>query len=391
MNGDAGPRVCTDEEIDDALAVFRSDVPVSEESVRRARAELTAVIDPGAAAAWTPTPVRAVRPLAVVGPPSRRRNLRLPASGLVAAAAVVALVVGVLTVSSRVGGDLDAGGPSSRITGGAPARADEVLTRSADLVAGEEPDGRKFRYVEVRASYREEYRTDDDGAPVTVMAEHVTRLWIPADRAAEWRLDAIRTGKHELVDGGDRALRALEARHPSLAADLREDLAPEVATLREDAGRFRLADAERPQWRLPTPEVLAGLPRDPQQLYDRLRRAASDGRSGDPGSGDVLAYAGALLKLGFAPPDLQAALYRALRLVPGLQVTGQVPDLDGRVGTALGAPPAPGEHRGRGELIIDERTGALLGERRFGADGAVRMLTAVTVTGADRSGVVPTG
>ncbi|HEX8519429.1 MAG TPA: hypothetical protein VF667_07545, partial [Pseudonocardia sp.] len=134
---DEGRHPCSDEDVDAALAIFRSEVRVPEASVRRARERLTSVIERDAAEVWAPAPLRVVPRVAVDAPPPRRRTLRPAASGLVAAAAVAALVVGVLTVSSRVGGGLDASGAAGvapvagPVLSTVPARADEVLTRAA--------------------------------------------------------------------------------------------------------------------------------------------------------------------------------------------------------------------------------------------------------------------
>ncbi|HEX8518621.1 MAG TPA: hypothetical protein VF667_03420, partial [Pseudonocardia sp.] len=99
-------------------------------------------------------------------------------------------------------------------------------------------------------------------------------------------------------------------------------------------------------------------------------------------------YATDFLKTGAAPPDLRAALYRALAKVPGLAVTDGAAEVDGRRGTALGITDPDGN---RLEMIVDPRTGAFLGTRTTDADGTVQNVTTVTTAGADQIGVVPTG
>jgi hypothetical protein len=102
----------------------------------------------------------------------------------------------------------------------------------------------------------------------------------------------------------------------------------------------------------------------------------------------VSAYATNLLRTGISPADLQASLYRALRLVPGLEVTDEAANLDGRVGTTMGV---TDEHGRRVEAIIDPRTGEFIGERVIDADGVNETSTAVTTDGVDELGAVPPG
>jgi RNA polymerase sigma-70 factor (ECF subfamily) len=123
-------------------------------------------------------------------------------------------------------------------------------------------------------------------------------------------------------------------------------------------GRPRLGDVPPPTGIAPGPieipldphvlslsQVLA-LPTDPRELYRRLFA-----------SGTALTAIEDVRQLDLNPigSSLRAALYRVLAMVPGVQLVGEVPTLTGRVGEAIGA---DGE-----ELIIDPRTGTMLGVR----------------------------
>ena len=106
------------------------------------------------------------------------------------------------------------------------------------------------------------------------------------------------------------------------------------------------------------------------------------------------AVAHARLRPG-APPDAAGARQvdaeqsvRGLAAAPGLEVTDDVANLDGRFGTALGIDDPSGN---RDEVIIDGWAGEFIGERQVAPDGTVGAFTAVTTRGADRLGVVPTG
>jgi len=70
-------------------------------------------------------------------------------------------------------------------------------------------------------------------------------------------------------------------------------------------------------------------------------------------------YALDTLRNGVTPADLRAALYRVMSTLPGIVVTQDVINLDGRAGTALGIQ-GPGI---RQDVIIDPTTGQFIGSR----------------------------
>jgi hypothetical protein len=106
------------------------------------------------------------------------------------------------------------------------------------------------------------------------------------------------------------------------------------------------------------------LPTDPSRLYRRL--------FADSSAQDAVQDVEALDSTPI-PPLLFAALYRALALVPGVSDDGNARTLTGRVGEAIGA--------GGDQLIIDRRTGVLLGYRYIveASDSAAENLPVGTV------------
>jgi hypothetical protein len=101
-----------------------------------------------------------------------------------------------------------------------------------------------------------------------------------------------------------------------------------------------------------------------------------------------------LLRSGLVPADLRAALYRALALLPGLEITEDVANLAGKHGTAFGI---DGDIE-RQDLIIDPATGEFIGERTVALAGGplypagtVTNFSSVSTTVVDAIGTKPTG
>ncbi|HEY4096198.1 MAG TPA: CU044_5270 family protein [Baekduia sp.] len=93
-------------------------------------------------------------------------------------------------------------------------------------------------------------------------------------------------------------------------------------------------------------------------LYRRLRDGVKHGQ-GTSRSGEVFTEIGDALREQPAPPKLRAALYRALKLVPGVRYLGRVRDPLGRPALAV----ARTEGGTRRELLFDPATAAMLAER----------------------------
>lgn len=364
-------REWTDEELDTALAALRVDVFTDDEVLARARGQLLI------AAATTSLPAP-TGPGTVDAPsPPKRRTGRW----LAAAAAVGVLVAGVLLAPT-----LQLGGDSPR----ASAEAATLLNKAASLTIGAKDPAvspGQYRYVVTHSWY--EASGASDGSGFSFLFETVREVWIPADPRQLW-LQRETTGNYRWLQGDEAAAKAAGIL-PS----------PDVQELRARCGDFHLStpgltvngksgaqapcDGSDPSWQDPTPEFLAGLPRDPQKLYDRLRRDTA-GRGSSPDA-EMLVYVADVLRGGLVPGDLRAALYKVLARLPGLQVTERSANLDGREGTALGIR----ESGSRRDIIIDAASGEFIGEREVRSDGQVIASTSVTTAVVAKMGVKPAG
>jgi hypothetical protein len=109
---------------------------------------------------------------------------------------------------------------------------------------------------------------------------------------------------------------------------------------------------------------LLAFPTDPAWLYHHVL-AHTDGRGPSP-TGETFVELGDALR-GPAPAPLRAGLYRALALVPGVELAGRVTDRAGRPGIAV----SHTEEGVRHELVFDPRTSEMLAEREVLVDPTV--------------------
>lgn len=189
---------------------------------------------------------------------------------------------------------------------------------------------------------------DRGGERFRYFHEGMNEIWKPQDwRDGEWFRRYSITGERRWIAGDEASARAAAGVHLQ---------GPSVIETSAVCGAFtpELGQVERcpaGTWRRPTPDFLAGLPRDP----DALRAELVANSAGD---GPVALVAGAP-STGWAPRDLRAAFYRALAGLPDVRITDHTADLDGRVGTAFGS----GDEMMRTEIVIDTQTGRYLGGR----------------------------
>ncbi|BCJ48277.1 hypothetical protein GCM10010168_26370 [Actinoplanes ianthinogenes] len=263
----------------------------------------------------------------------KRKWPRVP----LAAAAAVILAVAVAVVAIR-----------GRTPDGAMVLVAQTLNTAADapIQAVDEPvPAGKYRYIAVH-SMAAVFQNSDLGALRGVKQE----LWVPAERAGEWFRLETDTGERVPLLGTAEQLTA--AGFDDRSAPIRETgpcgaFGPGISDMCTAKGT----------WQVPTAAFVAGLPRDPRKLFDRLRDD-TDGRGRDADQ-EVLVYVADALRSGLIPADLRSALYRALAYLPTLKIVEERATLDGRTGTALGIA-AAGE---RLEVIIDPVTGLYIGER----------------------------
>lgn len=256
----------------------------------------------------------------------------------------------------------------------------EPAVPTADRPLG--PD--QYRFVATRGWWMGSFATSD--GLLLHLTEQWVRQWIPARPERDWLLDRSVTGRVRWLTGS-----------AADAADEGFDLADAVPT-----GRYRAAHGDfyaglddlgprrRPgTWHAPTPEFLARLPRDPDELLHRLR---ADGPEGRTASQPFTRAVGAL-RSGLVPADLRAALYSALVTLPAVSVKDQVTDLDGGTRLALVHDDGPT----RTELLVDPADGAFAGEcdtlrtpSRLGlATGTVVLCTTVRSAVVDTLGGLP--
>jgi len=110
---------------------------------------------------------------------------------------------------------------------------------------------------------------------------------------------------------------------------------------------------------------LSKLPTDPQRMLAHLREVA--GGKGDQGYA-TWAAAGDLIRESYLPPAQRAALYRAIKLLPGVEFVAQAEDAAGRTGVAVGY--VDRQTGVREQLIFSPTTYRFMGERAFVVDAA---------------------
>lgn len=321
--------------LDELIGDLRADVPeLSDEAFAARWAQVQAVIEPVTVPAG-PEPDAAVVPL------PRKWLLRSPPRRLIAsAAAAVVLAAGLLFVQAA---RPDSPVPAASAAATLKAAADNINTVDEPIEPGQ------YRYIASRSWGLAHYLTahlDPDAEPdanprrFAAQEEWKYQEWVPAAPGQPCVLRYQSTGNREWVLGDEES--AKEAGIELRAPESKEESKP--------------CDGE-PWTRYPSAEFLASLPRDPHQLYDLLREMPMPVAMSE--ANWVMNRAVTTLVSGRAPADLRAALYRALALLPGLQVTEQVANLDGHQGTALGLT----EYGVRHDLIIDPATGQFIGER----------------------------
>ncbi|MEU3641871.1 CU044_5270 family protein [Lentzea sp. NPDC034063] len=305
-------------------------------------------------------------PIAVGAEHRPRKRVRW----LAAAAAVAVLTGGGLAASTV---DLTGVGSNS-------VSASEELIKAADLasrVVDRPLAPGQFRYV--RSRY--EGIMVELGSTKATYSDIVQEQWIPADRRDEWLF------RNKII-----SVKWLEGHEG--------DGKPDAATPFKDGEEFRGKCGNYPYFAEgqpdrctngtfynPTPEFVAALPKDPAAMLAKLKEA---GQAGDSGA---LLQAGEALNSGQYPAEVRATIFRALALLPGLVVTDNKANLDGKEGVALGMKyfddfteilidPSNGDYIGRRETVAEDQP-----EEKGGLEkGTVRSSSAVTTKIVDSLG-----
>jgi hypothetical protein len=295
------------------------------------------------------------RVLQMQGRRKPRRWMRLAAG----AAAVALIATAALIISMLVD-------PTPQ-----PASAATVLQEAATLIQASDPalTPGQFRYVRTETTMR-------SGTERCAYTQRdIDEIWTPSDPEAEWllRRDYGRIAWDTCQDPTSTTLpRAYQQEY------------------RAKHGLFAVPGAEQPgsppSWYNPTPEFLAGLPRDPAAMFELIKQEYKSGTA-EPGKA-YFQHATQLLSTSVLPADLRATMYRAMTFIPGVTVTEQFATIDGRKGTAIGLDMGT---RGdiRTDIVIDPRTGVLIGERTLGPRGELHGTTVITHGIAEKIGTAP--
>ncbi|MFF1609416.1 CU044_5270 family protein [Amycolatopsis sp. NPDC058278] len=390
MTEDNVHRLWTDEELDEGLILMLPGELANRQPLAEARNTLLNAVR---SLEGRDTLVADTDP---VTEPTRKPGLPAGRRWWLSAAAAAVVVVAVGTTVAITGGDH--GDPSAQSTSSVPAvkfaSVQQALDKAADMihVTGEAPiPAGKFRYTETRGWYL----VASKERQFAFLAEELRQTWQPSDFDSEWLLKIRQTGNKQWLVGNEQT--------PTTEGQNKNEIR-QSGEWRARGGQFPekaliFAGRGAGKWSAPTKQQLADLPRDPQQLYDLMLKDPY--LANKPRGGGVLAVAATLLKTGVVPADLKEAVYRAVAKIPGLKITAQVANLDGRKGVALGVTPPDGTYLY--EIIVDCDTGEFIGERTTqftpGGDAGIEGIKADTVTSyssvrtaiTDQAGTVPAG
>ncbi|MFF9074751.1 CU044_5270 family protein [Streptomyces sp. NPDC014735] len=292
------------------------------------------------------------------------RPRRHPARFAVPALACALVAVGVVALDLPDRGAAPVAGPRAAAPG-----ADRLLDRVALAAAGtQRPAVRadQFVYVESRVAYAAQ---SAGGGPVTMPPAHRRQVWSSADggRAGLLREE----GGPDTRLGADAPVHGLDHRGATPGPGASRSAGPSVTE--------------------PTHRFVASLPTDPDALLELIRHETrGQGRDQDQRAFTAI---GELLAETWAPPAVEAALYRAAARIPGVTVVRTAADAAGREGVAV-ARTAYGQQT---QWVFDRTTCAFLGERTVltragdaGPAGTVVGASAVLVRAAvDRAGELP--
>lgn len=194
---------------------------------------------------------------------------------------------------------------------------------------------------------------------------NVDEVWVPHDPEAEWLLRR----DHGRIEW----LTCEKPESDTLPRRFQEEYRAQYGTF----------VPEPPGWYNLTLEFLASLPRDPKALYELV--AEEYAGSADPAKATFQHFTHVLLTGAAMPADLLAAMYRAMTHLPGVEITEEFANADGRTGTAIGL--SMGSRKAvREDLVIDPATGRLIGRRSLAPNGTVAGTDVITTRITDELG-----
>jgi hypothetical protein len=259
-------------------------------------------------------------------PRTARRRLRLPKIGvrLVAIGALAAAIAAGVTVVQTSGGTDKAGRPRSVLPGipaGPVANAEQALDRAAtaaDARTFTPPRPNQWIYTELRIRTSAKPAGGVTGGPYKT---YIQRHWERGDgkKSAE-----IVDGRLKVFNGFSRSIPPSD--YPSLAA----------------------------------------LPTNPDALL-RWVYAQNGGKPGSQGQYKMaFETLGVILRENLLPPRTEAAIFRAMKKLPGVTLVDNAADAAGRPAIALGQITEGWLHE---EVLLDPKTYAYLGERAISIKG----------------------
>lgn len=258
------------------------------------------------------------------------------------------LGVGVLAAALIVTGVVVPLGPGD----GATAEAAEFLdAAAAATIKTSDPVVEPGQYLRIATSAVYGASTGEAGYDEYWLAPSTNVLYIPANRSDEWVRE-----RHPLQPtvffGGTEEI-ALKSYEENLSDPRMNGVS------RGNGGVFSDTSSGRD-------DGMVKMPREPSALRDYFYDSYTDGSASI--DEDVWVRITDLLRTGEVPADLRAALYKVIALIPGVEIIDHQAALDGRTGVALGrVEPARGSDR-REEIIIDPKTGLVIGERAVTLD-----------------------
>ena len=230
--------------------------------------------------------------------------------------------------------------------GAEPAAADALQAAALAAVENSDPVVAPGQYllVETDAVYGNTTYTEA-GDYVSYLTMNRDKLYVPSDRADDWVW--VRSFREPYASFNAEGKALAQKSYDEEVAEA--DGVPEL---------LRAPDAQF--YGNSTVPDFDALPRDPQQLLNYIYKVTAGG--GNSADGAALGWIADTLRTGVAPADVRAALYEAAAGIPGVEITEQVANLDGRTGISIGR--VESADNSRQDLIIDTQTGALIGERR---------------------------
>jgi RNA polymerase sigma-70 factor (ECF subfamily) len=226
--------------------------------------------------------------------------------------------------------------------GAEPAAADSLNAAAIATINTSDPAVGPGQFLEISTTSVDL----DEGDGVAFLTTTTDRLYIPADKTNDW----------VWVRPLDKPYKTFGAASAAAAAKQYARVLKEYpdgdGTLRAKAGAFYGSPAPV------SPASLAALPRNPYQLLNQIYlKTVGSGSSPD---GEAFVFIADTLRSGIVPADLRAALYRAAAMIPGVKVVDDQATLNGRTGIAIGHDEGGGDLQ---EIVIDPKTGLLIGER----------------------------